>query len=644
MLETELGSHLQVAVLHAGEAPYTAQTPEESFRDAAVLFVEGEGVSGQRRAWDLDAVLQAGTFGPEGPADPLPDADLVLTCRPAGGAGPLEAWATYHVMVAVGSLPQLAPLKIAERIRLPHLDLQVRKIEAYPDAEDAFDVLFRSSARAVWLDSSNAETAPQPRNRFSILADDSGSLGMYVTHFSGMTTVSSAQLQVRVRSPFFNWLAGAWDKVLEPAPGAFPSQFALGWLGYLGYELKRETGGAVPLRAVSFARYRAPDAALIFASRAVVIDHAERCSYIMSLVPGGPGLDTGSWQAGAAAALHRLSRIRRGNRRIACSTDDAAPVGRTLQFRCLDDEQQYLGKILAAKSEITNGNSYEVCLTTQLVAEPEQPVEPWQVYRLLRRHNPAPFAAYLAFDSLRIASTSPERFLQIDSDGLMTAEPIKGTRPRHADPVIDRALREALASSEKDRAENIMIVDLMRNDLSRSAEPESVQVERLCAIESYATVHQMVSTISAKLRFGIRRAHAVAAAFPAGSMTGAPKPRTMAILDGLEAGTRGVYSGAIGYFSANGACDLSVVIRTLVIDQPADGEGTPRQCLSLGIGGAITADSVPAAEYEEIQDKARGVLKALGTVFPQRNPGNCRSESRALPSSELFSEVPGRSV
>ena len=166
--------------------------------------------------------------------------------------------------------------------------------------------------------------------------------------------------------------------------------------------------------------------------------------------------------------------------------------------------------------------------------------------------------------------------------------------------------------SLKDRAENIMIVDLLRNDLSHFAEPGSVTVSRLCAIESYATVHQMVSSIRARLRPGASRVEAVAAAFPAGSMTGAPKISTMAILDGLEGGPRGIYSGALGYFSLDGSVDLSVVIRTLV----ASGAGEDTR-LSLGVGGAVTADSVPEDEYQEIRTKAYGVLSTLGAEYPE---------------------------
>ena len=283
-------------------------------------------------------------------------------------------------------------------------------------------------------------------------------------------------------------------------------------------------------------------------------------------------------------------------------------------FRSRDSGAEYLLKIAAAQEQIAHGNSYEVCLTTTLEATvPTGTFDPWGTYLALRRRNPAPFASYSRLGSVTIASTSPERFLKIAPDGGMRAEPIKGTRRRDANPDEDARLRTDLATSLKDRAENIMIVDLLRNDLSHFAVPGTVTVSRLCAIETYATVHQMVSTIDARLTAGSSRAEAVAACFPAGSMTGAPKISTMAILDRLEDGPRGIYSGAIGYFSLNGATDLAVAIRTLVVTRPGDGTAG----LSLGVGGAITADSIPGEEYEEIRTKAFGVLSTLGAVFPE---------------------------
>jgi para-aminobenzoate synthetase len=407
---------------------------------------------------------------------------------------------------------------------------------------------------------------------------------------------------VETTGPFFRWLDTVWGRKALKAPEGYDCEFTLGWLGYLGYELKRETGG-------SDVQAGTPDAALLFAGRAVVIDHREAAVWLLAIDTP----DAGEWLGLAREAVLSAASAPQAASAPRHSAGDPAVGGRTvaLEFSSRDTEDEYKSKISDAQHQIAEGNTYEVCLTTTVTAT-DPGLDPWEGYLALRKRNPAPFASYLRFGDLTVASTSPERFLRITSDGGMRAEPIKGTRGRANDPVIDEALRRGLESSLKDRAENIMIVDLLRNDLSHFAVPGSVTVSRLCAVESYATVHQMVSTIDARLRPGAPRAEAVAAAFPAGSMTGAPKISTMDILDGLESGPRGVYSGAIGYFSLNAATDLAVVIRTLVMGPDGDGGRT----LSLGVGGAITADSTPQDEYEEIRTKAFGVLSALGAEFP----------------------------
>ncbi|QDG89893.1 aminodeoxychorismate synthase component I [Pseudarthrobacter sp. NIBRBAC000502770] len=518
-------------------------------------------------------------------------------------------------------LPALAPVLAPELSARRGLRLHAERLDALPDAPALFQSLYGTSPNAVWLDSSNAgaaaaaagqEEGTEPeartaaeRSRFSIMADDAGTFGQFVTHRAGISLVSTGSATAKVPGPFFRWLDTVWGRRAVRTPDGYPGEFTLGWLGCLGYELKRETGGS-DLSAPT------PDAALIFAGRAVVLDHAGGAAWLLALEAS----DAGEWLARARAAVEAAgsgspAAILGPAPETGGSTDVvlAAPPA----FRSRDTGAEYREKITAAQHQIAQGNTYEVCLTTTLEARvPEHALDPWTTYLALRRRNPAPFASYLRLGNLAVASTSPERFLKIASDGGMRAEPIKGTRRRAADPQEDQLLREDLAASLKDRAENIMIVDLLRNDLSHFAEPGSVTVSRLCAIESYATVHQMVSTIDARLLPGAPRAEAVAACFPAGSMTGAPKISTMAILDRLEAGPRGLYSGAIGYFSLNAAADLAVAIRTLVVS--AEGDGTAE--LSLGVGGAITSDSVPDDEYEEIRTKAYGVLSTLGSVFP----------------------------
>jgi len=223
----------------------------------------------------------------------------------------------------------------------------------------------------------------------------------------------------------------------------------------------------------------------------------------------------------------------------------------------------------------------------------------------LRRISPVPYGAFLRFPGVAVLSASPERFLTVDPYGAVESKPIKGTRPRGATPAEDEELRADLLGREKDRAENLMIVDLVRNDLNTVCEVGSVHVPRLFHVETYAPVHQLVSTIRGRLRPGVSAVGCVRAAFPGGSMTGAPKIRTMEIIDRLERGPRGVYSGAMGWFSLSGAVDLSIVIRTLVA---ADDRVT------FGVGGAIVALSKPEEEFEEIVVKSRAMVAAVAAT------------------------------
>ena len=281
---------------------------------------------------------------------------------------------------------------------------------------------------------------------------------------------------------------------------------------------------------------------------------------------------------------------------------DPVPAGspRPVEFRLSRSYETYIDDIRQIQDHLREGETYEVCLTNRITTG--APEDPLRLYRLLRRVNPAPFSAFLRLGDAAVLSSSPERFLSVGRDRWVEAKPIKGTTRRDPDPAEDGRLSEELRTSEKNRAENLMITDLLRNDLGLVCEIGSVHVPHLMEIETFQTVHQLVSTIRGRLRNDLAAADCIQACFPGGSMTGAPKKRTMEIIDGLEHEPRGVYSGAIGYLGLGGACDLNIVIRTIVVD---------RGSATIGAGGAITMQSDPDDEYQEMLLKAEALMRAI---------------------------------
>ncbi|MFW3616687.1 aminodeoxychorismate synthase component I [Billgrantia antri] len=269
------------------------------------------------------------------------------------------------------------------------------------------------------------------------------------------------------------------------------------------------------------------------------------------------------------------------------------------------DRAGYARRFAAVQEYIRAGDCYQINLAQRFSAPYVGDL--WSAYLRLRQATPTPFAGYMAWPSNRgeqaILSLSPERFLHCRSDGHVETRPIKGTRPRGATPEEDRHLAEALKASPKDRAENVMIVDLLRNDLGRVCRPGSVRVPQLCGLESYANVHHLVSVVCGELEAGRRPLDLLAAAFPGGSITGAPKVRAMQIIDELEPSRRSVYCGSLGFVDVRGNMDTSIAIRTAM----ADGER-----LHLWGGGGLVADSEVEAEYVETLDKIRHLMAALG--------------------------------
>jgi para-aminobenzoate synthetase component I len=271
-----------------------------------------------------------------------------------------------------------------------------------------------------------------------------------------------------------------------------------------------------------------------------------------------------------------------------------------LAIRSSFTHRDYVDAVARVREYIFAGDIFQANLSQRFEAPLGEP--PWDLYRRLRARNAAPFAAYFDCPNAVVLSASPERFLRVDVTGQVETRPIKGTRPRGLGPEHDAALGVVLTESAKDRAENLMIVDLMRNDLSRVCAPGTVRVSELFALEHYATVHHLVSTVVGQLAAGHDALDLLRAAFPGGSITGAPKMRAMEIIAELEPSERGVYCGSIGYWSVTGALDTSIAIRTAVA---VGGR------VSFSAGGGIVADSQPEQEYRETLDKARGIIDAL---------------------------------
>jgi para-aminobenzoate synthetase len=451
------------------------------------------------------------------------------------------------------------------------------RTSAWRDPEAVFVALYGEHEHAVWLDSSRAEPGLA---RFSFVGAPDGPLGQVVRYDvgSGTLTVNGEERHESV----LDYCERELKRLRAVAP-ELPFDFTCGFAGYFGYELKAECGGQLVHRSPL------PDAALVFCDRLIAFDHDERRVHLVALAEPARVAAAEAWLAETERRLETLPAA------------PAPAVPGVPSFMAREGRDAYLANIADCLHEIVEGETYEVCLTTQLHADGA--IDPLPAYRALRARNPAPHAALLRLGDVSVLSSSPERFLRLDRERIVESRPIKGTAPRAAHPMEDAYRAAALRADAKSRAENLMIVDLVRNDLGRVCALGTVSVPALMAVESYATVHQLVTTVRGKLRPQTTAIDCIRAAFPGGSMTGAPKLRTMEIIDRLEGGPRGVYSGALGFLSVNGTADLSIVIRTLV----ASPHG-----LQIGSGGAIVAASDPDAEHDEMVLKARAVLEAVG--------------------------------
>ncbi|HEX4059172.1 MAG TPA: aminodeoxychorismate synthase component I [Galbitalea sp.] len=357
--------------------------------------------------------------------------------------------------------------------------------------------------------------------------------------------------------------------------------FSLGWVGWLGYETRFETMGTVRPSGDA-ADTPSADAAFLYIDHAVEFDHAKREVTLLSLDDRNE-----DWADALGEPIAAVAPI--------------APVGRALAAFWRDTDADYLAKIRECKARIAAGDAYQLCLTTAVRVETTP--DPVATYFALRAANPSHHGALVRIGDTSLLSSSPEQFLTVSPDGVVESRPIKGTRPRGETAQADAALAAELRANEKERAENLMIVDLMRNDIGRVSRIGSVEVPELLEVESYATVHQLVSTVRGHLEEGLDAIDAVVSCFPAGSMTGAPKSSATRILNELEGEPRGIYSGAFGYFGLDGRVDLAMVIRSIILSPSG---------ATIGTGGGITALSDPDEELAEVKLKAAALLKVLG--------------------------------
>jgi para-aminobenzoate synthetase len=471
------------------------------------------------------------------------------------------------------SMPRLVAIERS----VPERAAAWREVPKEIDAEAAFVALFGDALTAFWLDSSSDD--PE-RARWSYLGDTGGAGGLVEYETADRRLVVTDATGTRAEtSSIFSYLERHSMAPSHPPPCPFKG----GYVGWFGYELRNECGSPSSHRA------RTPDALFIRAQRYIAIDHFEKRTYVVAIdEPGSPS--AAAWveaTAGRLACLAPPPAIEYG------TADD-------VRFRLDRDRQTHLNDVERSLRWIRAGESYQICLTNEIACNVE--VSPLALYRVMRRVNPAPCSAFVRWPGGAVLSGSPERFLAVDAEGRVETKPIKGTVPRGADAESDARLAMQLRCSEKDRAENTMIVDLLRNDLSRVCQPGSVVVPALCAIESFATVHQLVSTVRGRLNAGVGIVDLVRATFPGGSMTGAPKLRACEFIDKLEHRARGVYSGALGWIGDDGAADLSIVIRAIV----AIGDE-----LTIGTGGGIVIQSTPEDEFAETMLKAQAPMRAI---------------------------------
>lgn len=551
----------------------------------------------------------------------------------------LRPWRPYHpVGKALESLSRDVKPKGAEET------VFITSIfpPSHISTSDIFKYLFGESNISFWLDSASTSRRGDDPPSLSFMGaidnEDSkvieylGRNELYLRHYNG-----SVQ---RLNANIFEYLNDNIKAAIPPnimlnlpeGSTTLPFQIADAWFGYIGYEARHDSEKILiaPTTLEGGYNYSAtrnianrntdsskqPIAVLMDPSLYLVYDHSKSLVYVVS--------KSRTPDAAKAVANLMIGKLLNLFHRDGSRSNKTVLPSTTLTSH--KSENDYYDDIQKCLDEILKGETYEVCLTVKFKGI--FTANPLNAYELLREKNSAPYAAYIRYNpavlntssadpslrwcndgGLTIMSSSPERYLRVKSDGQIESKPIKGTALRQPSAIdVDTQIAWQLQSDEKSRAENLMIVDLVRNDFGRVCQVGTVQAPQMMQIETYASVHQLVSTIIGKLQQTRNAIDAIVATFPGGSMTGAPKIRTMEIIDAIEGEPRGIYSGTIGYIGRNSVTDLSIVIRTAVINGKE---------ISINAGGAIVALSNPSSEVEEVLLKARAVAAAINctTVF-----------------------------
>lgn len=475
----------------------------------------------------------------------------------------------------------------SDRLRYVHPNGPIIEEIDWVDAEAAFSP-HADKPGALWLDSADSS---HHAARFSFIAHNPYKT-IAIADWQAAEGFAALEQELRRFDTLWDGLPHEIDAILPPFRGG-----AAGLFGYdLAYGLEN-----LPPNEAPFAIDDLHVPAMVQGLYATVLAFDHKAARCFIIATGLPEVTPTARSDAAGRAISDWKAQLIGVPSTPLPVPSKAPaLAETLVSNFSRDA--YCAAVTETVEAILNGDIFQANLAQCFSARLNAQDSGFQYYRRLRRLSPAPFAAYACFDGFQLASASPERFLSC-ADGLMETRPIKGTEPRGATPQEDEAIAARLAASEKNRAENVMIVDLLRNDLAKSCADHSVHVPQLCTLESFSNVHHLVSTVRGQLAPGKSPLDALRVAFPGGSITGAPKIRAMEIIAATEDRRRGPSYGAVGFIGFDGRMDTNIIIRTAIVKGDA---------IRFHAGGGIVADSDPQAEYVETLNKARGLMAALG--------------------------------